>query len=154
MTTSTTEPVRVAVRVNASPERAFEAFAVEFSAWWPLATHHIAEAEAAEAVIEPRAGGRWYERGTDGSECDWGRVLAYEPPTRLALDWQLDAQWAYDPDLHTRVEITFEADGDGTRVTLEHHDLDAFADAAGAVRSALESEGGWTGLMARYAAFA
>lgn len=154
MTITTVEPVRVQVRVAAPPERAFAAFTGEFSAWWPLDSHHIGAVDAAEGVLEPRAGGRWYERGTDGSECEWGRVLAFEPPSRVLLDWQIGADWRHDPDLHTEVEITFERDGDGTLVRLEHRGLEAYGDAAAAVREAVGSSGGWTGLVERYAAYA
>jgi uncharacterized protein YndB with AHSA1/START domain len=152
MTLTTIEPVRTQVRVNASPERAFEAFTAEFSAWWPLDSHHIGEADAAEGILEPRAGGRWYERGVDGSECDWGRVETFDPPSRLVLVWQLDADWRYDPGLQTEVEVTFTPDGDGTVVALEHRRLDAFGERAGEIRSAVGSEGGWPGLLQRYAA--
>jgi uncharacterized protein YndB with AHSA1/START domain len=75
--------VRKTVTVNAPPERASAAFTEEISRWWPLATHHIGAQAPVEAIIEPRAGGRWFERAGDGSECDSGRVVAWEPPRRL-----------------------------------------------------------------------
>ena len=152
MTTTAVEPVRTEVRVAVPPARAFEAFTAEFSAWWPLDSHHIGAGDAAEGILEPRTGGRWYERGVDGSECEWGRVLAFEPPRRLLLQWSIDADWRYDPGLHTEVEVTFEPDGDGTRVRLEHRNLEAFADRAAEVRAAVGSDGGWPGLLERYAA--
>jgi uncharacterized protein YndB with AHSA1/START domain len=152
MTTTTIEPVRTQVRVKAGPQRAFEAFTHEFSAWWPLDTHHIGAADASEGILEPREGGRWYERGTDGTECEWGRVLAYEPPGRLVLDWQIGTDWQYDADLHTEVEITFTADGEGTVVALEHRNLDAFGDAGREIQATFSSPGGWPGLLERYAA--
>jgi hypothetical protein len=66
--------------------------------WWPLATHKIGKAKAVDTVIEPRVGGRWYERGDDGSTCDWGRVPSWEPPSRLVLSWDINADWQYDPN--------------------------------------------------------
>ena len=143
--------VRKSVLVEASPEHAFDVFTAGFSTWWPLDTHHIGEADCVEAVIEPRAGGRWYERGEDGSECDWGHVLAWEPPRRLVLAWQLDAQWDFNPALVTEVEVRFDAEpGGGTKVTLEHRCLERYGAGAEAARSGLASEGGWSGLLERY----
>ena len=151
MTTTTIEPVRTQVRVKASPERAFQAF-IDMSAWWPLDSHHIGEAAAAEAVVERRDGGRWYERGDDGTECEWGRVLVYEPPARLVLVWQTGADWKHHPELHTEVEVTFTPDGDGTLVALEHRDLEAFGEAGPSMRETFGSPGGWSGLLERFAA--
>jgi uncharacterized protein YndB with AHSA1/START domain len=148
------EPVRKEVRVGVAPARAFEAFTAEFSAWWPLDTHHIGEAPAAEIVIEPRAGGRWFERGTDGSESEWGLVLAWEPPHRLLLAWQLDTEWRHDPGLTTELELRFTADGSGTRVRLEHRRLERFAEQAAQMQSVFGSDGGWAGLLRRFAGHA
>ena len=99
-------PVVKSVTVKASPERAFELFTGQMARWWP-ATHKIGKAPFVAIVIEPRAGGRWYERDAGGVECDWGKVLAWEPPSRLLLGWQLDSRFAYNPDLVTEVELTF-----------------------------------------------
>lgn len=88
-------PVRKSILVKAPAGRAFEVFARRMGSWWPK-SHSIGTSPQADVVIEPRAGGRWYERGADGSECDWGRVLAWEPPARLLLAWQLDATWTFD----------------------------------------------------------
>ena len=82
MTEQTTMAVRRSVTVDAPPERAFDVFTYGFSTWWPLETHHIGAAKAAEGIMEPRAGGRWYERDADGNECNWGYVTAFEPPHR------------------------------------------------------------------------
>ena len=92
------------ITVACPRELAFRVFTERMASWWPLATHHIGAVPAATVVIEPRLGGRWFERGTDGSECPWGRVLAWEPPTRLALAWQISADWAYDAALETTIE--------------------------------------------------
>jgi uncharacterized protein YndB with AHSA1/START domain len=142
-----TTAVRKTVVVEASQERCFEVFTTRFDSWWPR-SHHIGGVDMAEAVMERRAGGRWYERGVDGSECSWGQVLAFEPPGRLVLVWQINGQWQYDPTLHTEVEITFTELGPRrTEVTVEHRNLDRFGDAADAMREAFSSEGGWTGLL-------
>jgi uncharacterized protein YndB with AHSA1/START domain len=143
--------VNKTVHVAAPPERAFDVFTKQIGAWWPLATHHIGKAEAKEAVIEPRVGGRWFERGVDGSECDWGRVIAWEPPARLVLGWQLSADWKFDADLVTEVEVRFVADGGGTRVELEHRLLERYGARADEVRTGVGGPGGWTGILARFA---
>jgi uncharacterized protein YndB with AHSA1/START domain len=148
MTTATA--VRQAITVAAPQERAFRMFTEGFDRWWPR-THKIGQAEMAEAVLEGRQGGRWYERDVDGSECDWGKVLVWDPPARLVLDWQLTGEWAYDADLHTEVEVTFVSEGPGrTRVELEHRGLDAYGGRAGEMRETFESPGGWPGILERF----
>src|SRR5262245_50814924 len=103
-------PVRKSVVVNVGAARAFDAFTRSIDRWWPR-SHHIGKTQTWQAVIEPRIGGRWYERGDDGSECDWGKVLAWEPPSRVVLAWQLSAEFQYDPNLITTVEVRFIAQG-------------------------------------------
>jgi uncharacterized protein YndB with AHSA1/START domain len=143
--------VRKAVTVEVDRERAFTVFTEEFDTWWNR-SHHIGEAELEAAIIEPREGGRWYERGVDGSECDWGRVLVWEPPARLVLAWQLTSEWKYDPDFLTEIEVTFTAESASrTRVELEHRNLDRFGAAMVDIRATFESDGGWTGLLQLYA---
>jgi uncharacterized protein YndB with AHSA1/START domain len=138
------------VTVEVPVERAFEVFTGRFASWWPLETHHIAEKPAETAVMEPRAGGRWFERAADGSECEWGRVLAWEPPHRLVLAWHLNERWDYVPDEErsSEIEIRFIEDGpDRTRVELEHRCLERHGEGAEAIREAVSSDGGWTGLL-------
>jgi len=149
----TPAPVRKSIRVKAAPARAFEVFTAGMGRWWP-GTHSINGSPMKDAIIEPREGGRWYERGEDGSECEWGRVLAWEPPGRLVLAWQIDAQWRYDANLVTEVEVKFLPDGDGTRVELEHRHIERFGDQSEAARAALDSPGGWGGLLEMYGASA
>ena len=96
-------------------------------------------------------GGRWYEIGEDGSECDWGEVLAWEPPTRVLLAWRIGVDWQFDPKLLTEVDVRFTAIGDGeTRVELEHRQLENMGEAAAKAREVFDSEGGWGGLLAAY----
>jgi len=147
-------PVRRSIRVKAPPARAFDVFTTGMGRWWPR-QHSINKGSPQQAVImEPRAGGRWYERGEDGSECQWGRVLSWEPPSRVVLAWQINAQWQYDPGFETEVEIKFIADGTGTRVELEHRDLERYGEQAETMRATFDSEGGWNGLLASFAGVA
>jgi uncharacterized protein YndB with AHSA1/START domain len=145
-------PVRHAITVSASPERAFEVFTSDISRWWPP-SHKIGAAPFKSAVIEPRAGGRWFEVGEDGSECQWGDVLAWEPPSRILLAWRIRADWQFDPALLTEVEVKFIPAGDGgTRVELEHRLLENMGEGAERARSTFESEHGWRGILERYRA--
>jgi uncharacterized protein YndB with AHSA1/START domain len=89
-------PVRKSIFVNVSPERAFRVFTIGMGRWW-RPDHHIASTPFAEIVVEPRAGGRWFERDKDGAECEWGKILAWEPPARVVFGWQLNQDWKYDP---------------------------------------------------------
>src|SRR5689334_22534213 len=95
--------VRQSVVVDAPRDRAFAVFTEDMSSWWPTESYSIGAGPMAEAVIEPREGGRWFERSEDGTETEWGRVLAWEPPDRVVLAWQITAEWRYDPGLHTEI---------------------------------------------------
>jgi len=149
--TTTSTSIHKTVTVNASVEKAFRVFTEGFDGWWPR-THKIGGADLKQAVLEGSEGGRWYEIDTDGSECEWGRVLAWEPPHRLVLSWQITGTWQYDPNLLTEVEVRFVADGpDRTRVDLEHRNLDRFGETQEEVRVAFDSPGGWPGLLAAFA---
>jgi len=146
-------PVVKTITVKATPARAFEVFTANMTRWWPI-THTIRTSGApiAEVVLEPRVGGRWYERGTDGTECGWGHVIAWEPPNRVVLAWQINAEWKFDPSLISEVEVRFQAQGtDMTLVRLEHGKLEAFGEGAEKVRQAISSEGGWGVLLQAYA---
>ena len=144
--------VRKVVTVKAPPAVAWRVFTQKMGRWWPLASYKIGQAKAVDAVIEPRVGGRWYERGEDGSTCDWGRVLAWQPPTRLVLSWEIDADFKHDPDLRTEVAVRFIADGEGTRVELEHRNLDALGLRRDEIRGLFDSEMGWTQLLEAFTA--
>jgi uncharacterized protein YndB with AHSA1/START domain len=127
-------------------------FTDQIGSWWPLDTKSIGSAEAQTAILEPRAGGRWFERGVDGSECDWGQVIAYEPPERLILNWQISADWRYDPEINSQVEVRFIAEGESrTRVELEHRGLaEAYGDEAGQMYAIFDSAEGWGNILERY----
>lgn len=144
--------VRKTIHVRAPQEVAWRVFTEKLGSWWPLATHKIGAAKAVDAVIEPRVGGRWFERGDDGSTCDWGRVLAWEPVSRLVLSWDISADWTADPSLGTEVEVHFIAEGRETRVVLEHRKLDRYGKRLDEMRGIFDSEGGWGGLLAAFAA--
>lgn len=141
-------PVRKSIIVNAPPAHAFDVFARRFDAWWPR-DHHIGKPAMKEAIIEPHAGGRWYEKGEDGSECDWGRVLAWEPPHRLVLSWIINGRFQVDDTVESQVEVRFLAEGERkTRVELEHR---IGAEDAQALREAVDSPRGWGSLLEVYA---
>ena len=140
--------VRREITVKASPERAFEVFAARLDSWWPR-SYSIGATDMAEVVVESRQGGRWYERGSDGSECVWGEVLAYDPPHRLTLTWAIGGDW--QPDTHaSEVDVTFTPTGDGTRVTLVHSGFEGHNQER-SLRGAIGGDGGWSGLLAAFA---
>ena len=143
-------PVKKSLTVPAPPARAFEVFTAGFGRWWPK-SHSIGDSPLKEGVLEGRAGGRWYGQLEDGTQAMWGHVLAWEPPSRVLLAWRIGADWTYDPDLLTEVEVTFAPEGAGTRVTLEHRLLENMGEGAGSLREAFESDGGWMGLLRLYA---
>ena len=144
-------PIQRSIVVPASPERAFAVFTSGMTSWWPK-THHIGEAPIAEIVIEPFKGGRWYTRHEDGAETYTGFVLAWEPPLRLVLTWQISADWRYDASLITTVEVTFEPVEGGTRVTIEHRDLDRYGPEAERMHRVFSGPSAWVGMLDAYAA--
>ena len=143
--------VRKNIVIDAPLEHVFAVFVEKQDSWWPRA-HHIGAREEFTAVMEPRLGGRWYERGDDGSECNWGRVLAWEPPHRVLLSWEINAEWKADPGVVSQVEVRFTAESkERTRVVLEHRNLHVFGDKVETVRAALDSVGGWSNTLAALA---
>jgi uncharacterized protein YndB with AHSA1/START domain len=144
--------VRKVVSVNAPPALAWRVFTEQMGTWWPLANYKIGKPNAVDAVIEPRVGGRWYERGDDGSTCNWGSVLSWEPPSRLVLSWDITADWQYDPNLKTEIEVRFIPEGrNGTRVELEHRRLDRYGARRDEMRRIFDIEGDWGRLLAMFA---
>ncbi|MGQ0741165.1 MAG: SRPBCC family protein [Alphaproteobacteria bacterium] len=149
----TLAPVRKQVVVNVLRKRAFDIFTKGMTRWWPSGTSHtILKAPFKEAIIEPRIGGRWYHRAVDGSECDIGRVLVWEPPARIVLSWQLNGFFQYDPSAETEVEVRFAEEApDRTRVELEHRFFERYAASGEALRAGVDSPNGWPALLELYA---
>ncbi len=148
----TIAPVRRSVRTTAPPQRAFAIFTGQIGRWWPKGMT-IGANPHADIVIEPEVGGRWFERDAAGQESRWGTVLAWEPPTRLLLAWQLTPQHRFDPDLVTEVELLFvPTENGGTEVRLEHRNLERFG--AYARQQAERVGGGWSTMLGRFAAHA
>jgi len=147
----TVRPVQRQVTVEVTQERAFALFTGAMGSWWNPG-HHVGERPFADVVVEPREGGRWFEVDEGGVESPWGSVLVWDPPHRLLLAWQLDAGWAHDPHHTTEVEVRFVADGPArTRVELEHRGLERYGADADEVAAQLGADGGWAGLLRRFA---
>lgn len=147
----TIAPVVKTVDVKCEPARAFELFTGRMGRWWP-ATHHTGATPFEEIIVEPKTGGRWFERDASGAETNWGRVLDWSPPGRVLLAWQLNAEFRYDPEFETELEVTFENLAPGTRVRLEHRNLERFG--ADADRIAEMLRGGWPTIVDQFVAFA
>ena len=144
--------VRKVVSVQAPPAVAWRVFTEKMGTWWPLAHYKIGKANAVDAVIEPRIGGRWYERGDDGSTYDWGRVLSWEPHSGLVLSWDISADWQPDPALKTEIEVRFIPEGkNGTRVELEHRHLGRYGARRDEMRRIFDTEGDWGRLLEVFA---
>jgi uncharacterized protein YndB with AHSA1/START domain len=141
--------VRKSVTVHTSLEHAFKVFTERFDTWWPRG-HHIGTAPLQEAVIELRQGGRCFGRSIDGTECDWGTVLVWNPPHRLVLAWQINPSWQYEPDLAkaSEVEVRFTPESDNVvRVDLEHRHFERHGAGAESMRTSVDAPGGWSGLL-------
>jgi uncharacterized protein YndB with AHSA1/START domain len=140
--------IRKQLTVEAPAERAFRVFTAKMGTWWPK-EHHIGAAALRDCVIEPKVNGRWYELDEDGTACEWGKVLEWDPPRRLVLAWQLGADFKYDASLVTEVEVTFTVLGPKrTRVDFEHRDLERFGEAAERLRGEMGS--GWGQILESY----
>ena len=154
--TTTASSVQSSIVVDAPIERAFSVYTEGIGTWWPR-EHHILQAELAEMVFEPRQGGHIYDRGVDGSECRWARVLAYEPPTRVVFSWDISLQWQIEsaPQRTSEVAVRFIAEGPTrTRVELEHRNLDRHGNGWERMRDAISSPNGWGLGLANFAAVA
>ena len=151
---NTIEPVRKEVVVEASAEKAFRVFTDGINTWWPRG-HHIGSSPLKRAIIEPREGGRWYSESEDGTECDTGKVLVWDPPRRLVMTWQITAAWKFDEAFITEVEVIFTADGPKrTKVALEHRNLERYGAVAAAVRSQIGADSGWGLIIGNFVAAA
>jgi uncharacterized protein YndB with AHSA1/START domain len=145
--------IRHEVVVEAPRERAFSVFTNDFGSFKPP-EHNMLGVEIADTIFEPRVGGHVYDRGIDGSECRWARVLAYEPPERVVISWDISPRWQIetDSDRTSEVEVRFIAESpDRTRVELEHRNLDRHGDGWETVREGVDSEGGWPLYLRRFA---
>jgi uncharacterized protein YndB with AHSA1/START domain len=150
--------VRKSVRVQAPVERAFAVFVEQMETWWP-ASHHIGKTPFEAIFVEPRVGGRWYERNAEGSQCDWGTVLAWDPPNRVAFSWHLgpghdSPDWIFDGDMAkaSQVEIRFSPDGpSSTLVELEHSKLERHGEGYEQLRALFDGPGAWSGILAEFA---
>lgn len=150
--TLTVAPVRKQLVVDATAQRAFDVFTAQLASWWPYDSHKLGSVAAETVVMEPGVGGRLLERGVDGSECLWGHVRVWEPPARVVFSWEINADWRYDPNIDVEVEVRFVAESPArTRVELEHRNLEAYGERAQELRQALDSDGGWGVLLARFA---
>jgi uncharacterized protein YndB with AHSA1/START domain len=145
--------VRSEVVVNAGLDRAFAVFTEQMDAIKPR-EHNVLGVDIEQTVFEPRVGGRIYDRGIDGSECEWATVLAYEPPDRLVFSWNISPRWQVepDPDKRSEVEVRFiSEDEQRTRVRLEHRHLDRHGDGWEGARDGVASPDGWDLYLNRYA---
>ena len=154
MTHAAATAVRRQIVVEAAIERAFTVFTERFGDFKPR-EHNMLAVPIAETVFEPRVGGHIYDRGSDGSECRWARVLVYEPPARLVFSWDINPRWQLEtePDNTSEVEVRFVAeDGGRTRVELEHRNLDRHGPGWESVSDGVGHDQGWPLYLERYAA--
>jgi uncharacterized protein YndB with AHSA1/START domain len=152
MNTSGVEPIQKSIVVNTGIERAFALFVDQFDAIKPR-EHNLLPVPIAETVFEPRVGGHVYDVGVDGSRCEWSRVLAYEPPSRLVISWDIGPTWQLEPDpaKASEVEVRFIAESDDrTRVELEHRHLDRHGEGWQAVADGVDGDAGWPLYLSRY----
>ena len=146
--------VRTSIVVEAPLERAFSVFTEDFGSFKPREHNLLGAEEIAETVFEPRVGGHLYDRGVDGSECRWARVLAYEPPNRVVISWDISPHWQLETDLEktSEVEVRFVPETqDRTRVELEHRNLERHGEGWEDVRDGVAGEGGWPLYLRRFA---
>ena len=147
--TSASLSIKKQLSVDAPIERAFRVFTANMGMWWPK-DHHIGKSPLKDCVVEPHAGGRWYEITEDGGTCEWGKVLAYDPPRRLLLAWQLNAAFEFDAKLVTEVEVRVSALGPArTQVDFEHRNIERFGETAPKLRDMLDE--GWGGILESFA---
>lgn len=153
MTGAIGEPIRKSVRVSVPRERAFTLFVEHMEAWWPAA-HHIGEKPFQTILVEPRAGGRWYERDAQGGECEWGTVLVWEPPSQVTFSWHLGPDWRFNPDLSRASEVALRFVEEGpaaTLVELVHRGFERHGEGYEQMRATLDSPGAWTTTLSEFA---
>ncbi len=145
--------VRKNVRVAVPIEHAFSVFVEQMETWWP-AEHHIGAKPFQSIIVEPRKGGRWYERDAEGNDCTWGHILAWEPPHRVTFSWHLGPDWQFNPDLAraSEVEIRFTAESpSATLVELEHSALERHGEGYEKMREMLDSPDAWSRTLTEFA---
>jgi uncharacterized protein YndB with AHSA1/START domain len=145
--------IRTDVVVDAPQDRAFRLFTEQFDMIKPR-EHNMLEVDIADSVFEPREGGRVYDRGIDGSECQWARVLAYEPPDRIVFTWDISPRWQIEDDLSraSEVEVRFIAESaERTRVELEHRHLDRHGEGWESLSEGVAGDQGWPLYLSRFA---
>jgi uncharacterized protein YndB with AHSA1/START domain len=155
MTITQDVSVRKSITVKAGIERAFHVFTEELDTWWPR-SHHIGKSPMKKAIVEGRPGGRCYSEQVDGTECDWGSVLVWEPPHRFVMAWRIrHPEWQYETDLakSSEVEVRFTPEPDGgTRVDLEHRHFERHGAGGDGMRTSVDSPGGWSTLLDLFSA--
>ena len=148
------QPVTKSITVKATAERAFDVFTAGIDTWWPR-EHHIGKSPMKRCVIETRLGGRCYCEQEDGTDSDWGQVIAWEPPRRFVMAWQINSAWQYEPDLAkcSEVEVRFTAEpGGSTRVDLEHRFFGRVGPGGEAMRAMVDQPMGWGLTLQKFAA--
>jgi uncharacterized protein YndB with AHSA1/START domain len=144
---TSTLAVTRSIVVDAPQERCFETF-INMTSWWPLETHTIGEAPARASIIQPRAGGRWFDIDKNGDENQIGRVLSYEPPDRIVLSWEISCGWKHDPSVASEVEVRFVPETPArTRIELEHRGLEVYGADAETAYKTYDGEGAWTHVL-------
>ena len=154
MTRADAATVRTRIVVEAPIDRAFAVFTERFGDFKPV-EHNMLGSPIAVTVFEPRVGGSIVDRGEDGSECRWARILAYEPPDRVVFSWDISPQWSIetDPEMTSEVEVTFVAETpQRTRLELEHRHIDRHGPGWQSILDGVAGEDGWPLYLARYAA--
>jgi uncharacterized protein YndB with AHSA1/START domain len=155
MSTQTAETsIRTSIVVEAPIERAFRVFTDDFGRFKPR-EHNLLEVDIAETVFEPRVGGHLIDRGVDGSECRWARVLAYEPPHRVVFSWDISPRWQIETDVEktSEVEVQFVSEApERTRIELEHRNLERHGEGWEGVREGVRGDEGWPLYLRRFAA--
>ncbi|BBZ59770.1 SRPBCC family protein [Mycolicibacterium monacense] len=152
MTEAQSTTVRHEVTVDAPLERAFRVFTERFGDFKPR-EHNLLRVPIAATVFEPRVGGHIYDRGVDGSECRWARIVAYEPPDRVVFTWDIGPTWQVEADLErtSEVEVRFVGEtAERTRVVLEHRHLDRHGDGWESVATGVGGDAGWPLYLTRY----
>ena len=144
----TVPPLVKTVTVRVQPARAFAVFVGEMARWWPLAQFHTGP-DPVDCMIEPRIGGRVYERAADGRETVWGTVTAYEPPSHLAFSWLI----GLSAEQAQLIDLRFTPQGEGTLVALTHTGWEKLGEAGVVLRERYGQ--GWATIIERcYAEYA